>query len=456
MDSNTLQKDKILNDSIWRLAFSLSWPIIIAMVLYGLNVVFDAILIGAFLNENALAAVVMSYPVVSLTMGIGSLIGVGAGSLLSILLGKNDIEQQSTLLGNVNVLCIALSLVYIVLAIVFGKTILQFMGAKGEILELATTYFNHTIFGSFFWVYGFATNMILRAEGKMKQAASIMGIGLVVNILISYVFIEVFNLGISGAAWGTNIGMLLYSFLGYYYLKSKYVSFPAQPNSLAYNKPTLKTILSLGMSSLFMVVMNLIQAMAVFKSVSQFGNAVDISVYGAAYRVYTLLLMPIAGFMRALQPVVGVNYGAGLHTRTKQAYFIFITISTLFILPVWILLMVYSNTILPTMISPDLLNNQDHINFQILLWAVPVIPFLFMTMNFYPSIGKGKPAVLLIVIRQIIFYVPAVLILPSMFGISSIYIASSVIEYVVAIISIIMVSKELRQLSVINLKPVSV
>lgn len=456
MNDNTEQKDKILNDNLWRLALQLSWPIIIALVLYGLNIVFDAVLIGLFIDENALAAVVISYPVVSLTMGVGSLVGVGAGALLSIYIGKKDYNKQMTLLGNVNALCIVLTIVYLIFAFFLGKSTLQFMGAKGQILELAHTYFQHTIVGSFFWVYGFATNMILRAEGKMKLAAIIMGTGLVVNVLVSYVLLDVFKLGIAGAAWGTNIGMLVYSVLGFYYLQSKFVSFPAQPLSLKYDKATLKTISSLGMSSFIMVIMNLVQAIAVFKSVSQYGNAVDISVYGAAYRVYTLLLMPIAGFMRALQPIVGINYGASKYNRAVNAYFIFVILSTVFIIPIWVLLMLYPDQILPTMIDPELLNYQHHKNFQVLLWAIPVIPFLFMTMNFYPSIGKGKPAVFLAIIRQIVFYVPAMLILPSMFGISWVYIASSAIEYIVAIIAVIMIGLELRQLNKQNLKTVSI
>ncbi|MCS4300958.1 MATE family efflux transporter [Chryseobacterium sp. BIGb0232] len=440
------QKDKILHDNLWSLAWNLSWPIIIAMVLYGLNIVIDAVLVGLLISENALAAVAITYPVVSITMGIGSLIGVGAGSLLSIAIGEKDQKKQSELLGNVNVLSIVLSAIYLVFVFFMGKTLLEFMGAQGEILNLAHTYLQHTLFGAFFWVYGFSANMIVRAEGKMKLAAIIMGTGLVVNVLVSYFLIDVLKLGVAGAAWGANIGMLVYSVFGFYYFRSKNVSFPAQPLSLKYDQAILKAISSLGMASFIMVVMNLIQAIAVFKSVSRYGSALDMAVYGAAYRVYTLLLMPIAGFMRALQPVIGINFGAGKYDRTVNAYMIFVLLSTLFILPIWVLLIGYPETVLSSMISTESLNSQHYKDFQVLLWATPVVPFLFMTMSFYPSIGKGKPAVLLAIIRQIIFYVPAMLILPALYGISWIYLASSIIEYGVALIALIMIIGELRRL----------
>lgn len=449
------QKDKILNDSLWSLAWSLSWPIIIAMVLYGLNIFLDAVLVGLLISENALAAVVITYPVVSLTMGIGSLIGVGAGSLLSIAIGEKDQKKQTELLGNVNFLCIVLSAVYLIFVFFMGRVLLEFMGAEGEVLDLAHTYLQHTLFGAFFWVYGFSANMIVRAEGKMKLAAIIMGTGLVVNVLVSYFLIHILKLGVAGAAWGANIGMLVYSVFGLYYFRSRSVSFPAQPFSMKYDKVTLKAISSLGMASFIMVVMNLIQAIAVFKSVSRYGNTVDMAVYGAAYRVYTLLLMPIAGFMRALQPIIGINFGAGKYVRTVNAYIIFVMLSTLFIVPIWILLIAFPEPVLSSMISTELLNPQHYKDFQILLWATPVIPFLFMTMSFYPSIGKGMPAVLLAIIRQIIFYVPAMLLLPAMFGIQSIYLASSAIEYGVAIIALIMIIGELKQMIKLKAKPVS-
>jgi putative MATE family efflux protein len=446
------QKDRILNDNLWSLAWSLSWPIIIAMVLYGLNIFLDAVLVGLLISENALAAVVITYPVVSLTMGIGSLIGVGAGSLLSIAIGEKDQKKQTELLGNVNFLCLILSAIYLIFAFFMGRMLLEFMGAKGEILDLGHTYLQHTLFGAFFWVYGFSANMIVRAEGKMKLAATIMGTGLVINVLVSYFLIHVLELGVAGAAWGANIGMLAYSVFGFYYFRSRSVSFPAQPLSLKYNKATLQAVCSLGMAAFIMVVMNLIQAIAVFKSVSKYGNAVDMAVYGAAYRVYTLLLMPIAGFMRALQPVIGINFGAGKYVRTVNAYMIFVLLSTLFILPIWIGLIAYPEPILSSMINTELLNAQHYKDFQILLWATPVIPFLFMTMSFYPSIGKGKPAVLLAIIRQVIFYVPAMLILPALYGIKWIYMASSAIEYGVAIIALIMIIGELRQLTKLKIK----
>ena len=444
--SHIQDKDKILNGNLWKLAFGYSWPAIIALTLYGLNLFFDAFFVGLYVGEQALASLAISYPVVSLMVGIGSLVGIGAGSLLSIALGEKDEKMQSKLLGNLNALCILLSIVYVVVALLFGRTILSFMGPDGVVLDSAHSYFKNTTFGVIFWVYGFASNMIIRAEGKMKLAALVMGAGLVVNILFNALFIVVLDFGIEGAAWGTNIGMLVYSALGMLYFLSKSVSFVSKPFSFEYDKTIIKKIISLGMASFIMILMALIQAIAVFQSLSRYGNTLDIAVYGAIFRVYTLLLMPIGGFMRALQPIIGINFGAKNYKRVIDSFLIFVFISTLLILPICGILFIFPKEILSLMVPANLLNDNHLHYFRLFLWGTLVIPFLFMGMSFYPSIGKGKPAAIIGIVRQVIFYLPVMLILPAFYGIKWIYLGASLIEWIIAVVTLIFVVMELLRL----------
>ena len=92
----------ILEGNVWKMMWTLSWPAIIAMVLYGMNVFIDGIFVGQFIGETALAGITVVYPITQILNGVGTLIGVGAGSYLSVLIGKKDFEKQERLLGSVN------------------------------------------------------------------------------------------------------------------------------------------------------------------------------------------------------------------------------------------------------------------------------------------------------------------------------------------------------------------
>lgn len=282
-NSKDKQTHFILNGNLWNIMVQLSWPAIIAMVLYGLNAVIAAVFVGRFVGEEALAGVSVAYPLTQISLGLGSLIGVGAGSALSLALGRQDKEMQKRLMGNVNYLSILVTLVYMVLGLLFSTQLVRIMGGEGETLALGDSYFRITVIGSFFWIYGLAANMIVRAEGKMKSAAVVMGIGLAVDVLSNYILVALLNFGVEGAACATNIGMLVYTLLGWIYFGKGFASFRTNVFAIYRDAATIKSIIGLGMSSFIMNFMNLVQAVVVFNALSRYGTTADIAFYGVVF-----------------------------------------------------------------------------------------------------------------------------------------------------------------------------
>lgn len=436
------QKQFILSNNMWKVMFELSWPAVIAMVLYGLNSVIDAIFVGRFIGETALAGVSVAYPLSQISVGIGSLIGVGAGSALSIALGSKDKRTQERLLGNVNYLSLITTVVYIVLGLIFSTQLVKVMGGEGEALALGDSYFRITILGSFFWIYGLAGNMIVRAEGKMKSAAIMMGIGLVVNIIANYIFIVAFDLGVEGAAWGTNIGMLVYTLIGWIYFGKGYASFKSKVFSFYRDKDIIKSIINLGISSFIMSFMNLVQAVVVFNALSKYGTVADVAFYGSVYRVFTFLLTPIFGLMRALQPVAGINYGAKQYERVISSFKIFIFTSTALTLPFWVVSMMSPNFILGLILPNQTFVGTQLTYFRIYMAILPLLSTTFMAMTFFPAIDKGRPAAVIGIVRQLIFYIPVMLILPKIIGVSGVYYGTFAIDSVIVLCTIIIIKKE--------------
>lgn len=441
-----VQKKMILKDGLWSVVIKLSWPAVLAMVLYGLNTVFDAFFVGRYVGETALAGVSLAYPLTQITLGFGSLIGVGAGSALSIALGKNDKDFQKKLLGNVNYLNIVVSLIFTVLGIIFARGLVSIMGGEGQELIFGTEYFRVTVYGAIFWVAGLAGNMIVRAEGKMKSAAVMMAIGLVVNIIGNYILIVVFNMGVIGAAWGTNIGMAVYTLTSLVYFKSNRASFEAKPLSIRRDKNIIKQIMSMGIPSLIMSVMSLIQAIVVLNAITSFGTTGDVAFYGVAYRIFMFMLTPIFGLMRALQPVAGINYGAKNYKRVIRSFKVFAVVATLLLLPFWIVMMISPEIPLNMMLPEKTFLLSDITNFRMFMSLLPLLPIIFMGMTYFPAIDKGNVASKIGIARQLIFYIPVMLIMPRFFGIKWVYIGSLLIDLIIILWTVLLVRKEFSNL----------
>ena len=446
MDSKEQQKQMILTENLWKVMFRLSWPAVIAMVFYGFNTMLDAFFVGRYVGETALAGVSLAYPITQLSTALGSLLGVGAGSVLSIALGAKDTEKQKKILGTVHVLTIVCSLGYMALALLSSKYLIRFMGGSGQALKIGDTYFQTTVYGAVFWVYGLAGNMIVRAEGKMKTAAWMMGLGLIVNALMNYLFIVILGKGVVGAAWGTNIGMLVYSLLGWWYFAFGHPTFETNATSFHADKGIATSIFRLGMPSLLMTIMSLIQAVVVFNALSLYGTIADIAFYGVVFRIFQFLLTPIFGLMRSLQPVIGINYGAKNYERVISAYKIFGFAAMLLTLPFWVLSLLSPQAILGLMLTEQTLGASQLTAFRLYMAILPVLSFIFMAMTFFPAIDKGKPAAIIGLARQFVFYIPVMLILPRFMGVFGVYLGSFAIDSIIVVWTVVLVHKEFKVL----------
>lgn len=446
LDQKEQQKRFILNENLWKVMARLSWPAVIAMVLYGANSILDAFFIGKYVGETALAGVSLAYPITGLSTGIGSLIGVGAGSVLSIALGAKDLKTQHHLIAGVNVMTIISTIIYMVIGLLFSTQIVTMMGGVGDELILGDEYFRITVLGAIFWIYGLAINMLIRAEGRMKTAAWMMGLGLIANAIFNYIFIVMMEMGVVGAAWGTNVGMFVYSLVGFVYLKSGKASFPTKALSFKFDKTVVTDINRLGISSFIMTVMTLVQAVVVFNALSKYGTVADIAFYGVVYRIFQFFLTPIFGLMRALQPVIGINYGAKQYERSIKAYKIFAVVAMALTIPFWLVTITVPETILSMMLTETVFTASQLNAFRVYILIVPILSIIFMAMTFFPAVDKGKPAAIIGMARQFVFYVPVILIVPRIFGVESIYYASFIIDVIIVLWTVFMVKNEFKAL----------
>lgn len=443
---NQTQRQLILEDNLWKVMWKLSWPAVIAMILYGLNVVFDAIFVGHFVGETALAGISMVYPLSQFPLGLGSMIGTGAGAALSIWIGQNDRKAQSRLLGHVNVLILLVSAGTMLIGFWATPGLLRSLGAEGQVYQYGLSYFHVVLIGTVLWIGGLAYNMIIRAEGKMGTAALIMGIGLLANIVANYFFIAVLKLGVQGAAWGTNLAMLIYVLLFFYYCHAGHASFETHERKFYFEAPVIKRIISLGIPNLLMALMTVFQGLVIMKSLNRYGSTEDIAFYGVVFRLFNFLLTPIFGLMRALQPTLGINYGAKQYQRVIRSYWVFTVAALAMILPFFILTMLFPESFLSLMIPGKAFADTAIANFRIFLALLPLMPIVFMGMTYAPAVEKPGLSAIFLLARQLVLYIPLMIILPRYWGIDWIYRGSFCIDAFLAAVILWVVLRDFKRL----------
>ncbi len=445
LDNNSKQANMILNDNLWKVMIKMSLPAVIAMVLHGLNLIFDGIFVGKFVGDVALSGISLAYPLTQISIGFGSMLGGGAGAYLSILIGEKDRDTQEKILGNTNFLGLVFTAFIMLILFITARPLLIFMGGEGEALEIGLTYFRITVIGTLVWVFALGYNMIIRAEGKMGTAAFIMGIGLVTNIITNYILIVLLDFGVAGAAWGTNLGMLVYTLASVIYFKSNKTSFKAKVFSARRDKHIVKKIIELGMPSLIMSIMSIIQISVILNAIGAIGTDYDIAFYGVTFRFYMFIMTPLFALMRSLQPAVGVNFGAKKYDRVERGSKVYILGSLILMVPITIFVLIKPELALGLMLDGDI--SADNIfNFRIFIAVIPLLAVSMNGMSYFPSIGEGKPAAQISLLRQVILYIPAMIILPRLFGLSYVYIGSFAIDAVLSIIVLLMLSGSFKKL----------
>jgi len=192
--------------------------------------------------------------------------------------------------------------------------------------------------------------------------------------------------------------------------------------------------------------MSLIQGVVVLNALSRYGTTADVAFFGIVYRVFTFVLTPIFGLMRALQPAIGINFGARKYGRVIGSFKVFGVAATVLVVPLWLFMMISPETVIHLMLPDVAVAATDLTNFRIYMSLLPVMPVIFMAMTFFPAINKGKPAAVMGIARQLVFYVPAMLLLPRFFGVSWVYKGSVVIDAIITLWVFVIVAKEFAAL----------
>lgn len=450
MAKTTDTRTQLLTASPFQLMLSLSIPAIIGMVVVGLYNFMDRVFVGQLIDEVAMGAVSVSYPFTLINTGVSTLIGVGSASVLSRAVGKKDQGTIDKIMGNLIALNLILGVIITITGMIFTRPILGFSGAEGEILNNAEEYLRIIFAGSLFVNFAQSANMIMRGEGILKKAMLITGTGAVLNTILDPVMISLMKTwgnGVEGAAYATVISQIVTATitLWYFLKKSKMVRI----HKIRVEGSLLSEIFGVGVSAMLMQVMTLVQQTVLYNVASRYGGETWQIILGAALSIQSFTLIPLWGMSQGFQPAAGTNFGAKQYDRVKQMTKSFSIGATALSLIFYVPIQLAPGTILSWFIKDKDIVGQGVADFRILFSTYILLGFVLMVITLMQSLGKASKASILVMMRQIVLFVPLAILLPMVggLGIDGVFLAPALTDLVVMVLAVFLLMGEFRNIS---------
>jgi putative MATE family efflux protein len=432
------KRQMILQDSLWKLMVKLSLPGIAGMLVMAVNSFVDALYVGRFIGAEALAGVSMIIPLLVLNTAMLNLIAAGANSLLSRSIGSGDKAIQERIFAHVLLLSIGVSLLLMIPGIFFAAPVVSITGASGNVLDHGVHYYAASQAGCFFSVFGLVSSGLIRAEGQIKQAMLISMTGVVINVLLNPLFIVWLRMGVQGSALATVLSMFIYCLLTTRYFLSGKSAVSIRISRNVWRSVIFMEILAVGLSAMLMQLSSFIRQLFLFKAVTRYGTDAQVVLFTAIYRLFTFSIIPFFGILQSLQPVVGINYGAGQYKRSTEALIVFLTgcigLMTLMALPSFI----FPRQVLSLLISDIVLDGSDIFCLRMVLMVLLIAPVSSVSVVYLQATGNAKWSARLAGGREIILFLPLVLLLPTLYGQAGVY-YTLVVENILYMIIVLLV-----------------
>ncbi len=406
LHSDSKSRLKIFLENPSKALWSLAIPIMFGMGVQTLYNLVDMIFIGK-LGGQSIAGIAFNMPLFFLVLGLTMGLGTGVTASIARFIGQENKKEADNSAEHAIAMAIVISIFLCLLGLMFGKTILSFFGAEGDILSIAWEYLHIMCIGMPFMIFSGFFRSILAGEGDMKFPMMVAGLGTVLNIVLDPIFIfELenyggigFGLGVAGAAMATVISQVIVFCVFIYMLFVKehsYITFRLK--DFSFSKVIIWDIVSVGLpASLSMIVMAIGQG--VFNKILIYFSADTVAAYQVAGRLDMLVFLPIFSIAASLTTLVGMFYGAKEYDALRftirygilSAFFITI-ISSSFIY-------FFADFTVGFFTDDDLIISIAVSFLKLFSLVYPLIAIAITTGRVLQGLGKGLPVLIITIIR---------------------------------------------------------
>ena len=420
-------------EKIGKLLMQYAIPAIIAMTASSLYNMVDSIFIGHGVGAMAISGLALTFPLMNLAAAFGSLVGVGAATLISVKLGQKDYDTAQRVLGNVFVLNLIIGISFTVIVLPFLDPILYFFGGSDETVKYAREFMQVILLGNVVTHLYLGLNAVLRASGHPQKAMMATITTVIINVLLAPLFIFVFDWGIRGAATATVCAQLIALVWQLHLFCRKDELIRLKKGIFRLIRKIVLDSLAIGMSPFLMNMASCFIVILINQGLKEHGGDLAIGAFGIVNRIVFVFIMIVLGLNQGMQPIAGYNFGAKLYLRVTEVLKVTIccAVTTIgFLIGMFI----------PEIVSSIFTSDEELISiaskgFRIVVFFYPIVGFQMVASNFFQSIGMASKAIFLSLTRQMLFLVPCLLILPHYYGQMGVWASMPVADLAASLIS---------------------
>lgn len=401
--------------SIRSLLMKYALPGIIAMTASSLYNMVDSIFIGHGVGAMALSGLTVAKPFMDICAAFGTLVGVGASSLVAIKLGEKDYRSANDVLANVILLNVLLGALVMAVGLYWLDPILYAFGASDVTIAYAREYMEIILWGNILTHIYYGLNSMLRSIGHPKIAMYATIVAVVTNIILDPIFIFVLDMGVRGAALATMISQLVSVIIELaIFLNPKEVIYFHRGIWRLKRDITMRA-LGIGTAPFLMHMASCFVVIVLNNQLKRYGGDMAIATFGITNRFMFFFAMVVMGLNQGMQPIVGYNYGAKLFDRMTRALKLTAMCATCVMGVLWLFGLIWPEGFIRLFTHDELLIAQSIAPARVMLCTMVMVGFPMVVGNFYTSIGMSGKAIFLSLTRQVIFLIPCILLIPVLF-----------------------------------------
>lgn len=446
--ANPSERLKELGEApVGRLLLKYSLPAVVGTVVSAVYNIIDSIVIGHAIDDpNVVAGMAVTFPVMNIVTALGMLVGAGAATRVSIVMGQNERRIAEVILGNCVQLTIAFGILYCLGFAFWLDPILRTFGATDNSLPYAHEFLMWVLPGMVLMNLTFSYNNVMRASGYPAKAMYTNMIGAVLNAILAPLFLFVFKWGIRGAAIATDISMLVTAIwvMSHFFRKSSTLHFA--PGTFKLRWPIIRGVLYIGMAPFLINVAGSGVNGIINNTLLHYGGDNAVAAVVVFNRFVTVFVFVIIGICQGMQPIVGYNYGSGRFKRLFRTFWLAVaggvTISTIGCL---------TGVLNPRPIAAMFMQDPQQIAcaencLRIALVCFWMVGFQIVSTNFFQALGMAGKAVFLSLTRQIIFMIPLLFLLPPAMGLDGVWTAFPISDTVATVVTGVLLFMQIRNI----------